>query len=75
MHSRHGRLEAPDLGADDRGIDQEERLGVALLERLADVLEVQADFGMGIEKRGRIRIGLGLRFLEGSRALGHQYSP
>jgi hypothetical protein len=77
VHPRHGRLEAADLGADDVGVYQQERTGVALLDRLADVLEVQADFRMGIEELGWFGFGGGgwLRVLEGGRALGHQCSP
>ncbi len=74
MDARHGRLEAARLGADDGRVEKQEGLGVALLQRIPHVAEVQADFRMRVEELGLLGFGWG-RLLEGDRAHGHQRSP
>src|SRR6266436_2532792 len=51
-HARHRRREAPRLLADDTGIDQEERLVVAVFDCRADFVEVQARLGVRVEEVG-----------------------
>ena len=71
LHARHGGLEAAGLDTDDLGVDEEEGLGIALFQRFPDVAEVQAYFGVGIEKMLFV-LESGLLFLEGDRAHDHQ---
>jgi hypothetical protein len=49
-HPRHGRAEAAHLFAHDGVIQDQERPRVFLAGGLADDLEVEADFGMGVEE-------------------------
>ncbi len=51
-HARQRRRETPRLLADDVGIDQEERLVVAVLYCRPDFLEVQARLGVRVEEVG-----------------------
>jgi hypothetical protein len=74
MHARQRGLEAADLVANDLGIDQQEGLVVALLQRIPDVAELQPDFGMRVKEVG-IGVGCSRGFLEGDGAHGHQRSP
>jgi hypothetical protein len=61
-HARHDRGKAPRLFAHDAGIDQEERLLVAVLDGLLDFIEVQARLGMRVEDVGSFVCLLSDRF-------------
>jgi hypothetical protein len=70
MNARHSRLEAASLGSDDVRVYQQEGLGIAALQRIPYVAEVQADFRMRVEELGLLGFGWGW-LLEGDRAHGH----
>src|SRR5258708_5778122 len=51
-HARHRRREATSLLSDDGGIDQKERLVVAVFDCRPDFLEIQARLGGRVEEMG-----------------------
>jgi hypothetical protein len=73
-HARHGRSEAPDLAPHDGGIQDQERPSVLLACCLAHDLEVEADFGVRVEKGLWLLLGYcgGLSRARDATAVPHQ---